>query len=46
MGVFVWMNIPPVEIDVIRVDLQLSLHNILLWKVMTSGRENGFDEDS
>ena len=30
MGVLVQMNIPPVEIDIIKWDLQLSLHNILL----------------
>ena len=46
MYVFVWTNIPLVETNAVDSDLLQFLHSSVLWKVMTSVRENRFGEDS
>ena len=44
MGVLLQMSTPPAKLAIVRSDPQLSLHNILLWYVMTFRRENEFNE--
>ena len=39
-------NIPPMETNAVDSDLLQFLHSSVLWKVMTSARENEFGEDS
>ena len=46
MEVVVWRNIPPVEPNAVDLNLLQILHSSMLWKVMTSVRENRFGEYS
>ena len=45
-GSFWWRNIPPLETNTVDLYLLWFLHRSMLWRVMTSVRENWFGEES